>query len=314
MKTLKIIFAGTDHFSEQHLNALIQKKYKIIAVISQPDRFLGRGLKKVFSPVKMLSIKNKIPIIQPITLNNKKIQKKISNFNADIMIVVSYGQIIPKEILTMFLKGCINLHPSLLPRWRGPTPIQSSILFNDKETGISIIKMNEKIDDGNIIYSSNCQISSKDTTETLSFKLAKIGIQGLLKTLEKINNNDIFEIKQNEKYVTFSKKIFKKNALLDWNKEAHFLERLIRAFNPWPICYFIVDTIVVRVWEATVITNIQSNVNIGEILCYNKYGIQIQTAKNILNIQKIQFPGKKIAHVKTMLDSKKNFFCLKKII
>lgn len=253
MNKLKIIFAGTAYFSAEHLKALINSSHNIILVISQPDLPSGRGQKIIFSPVKKISINNKIPIYQPKDLNDKCFQKKLLQLNADIMIVVSYGQIIPKKILTMFPKGCINVHASLLPRWRGATPIQSAILYGDKETGISIIKMNEKIDSGTIIHQIKCNISSEDTTYSLSLKLIKIGIQALFEVLEKIIKNKIVEKKQNQKNVILSKKIYKKDGLLNWNDKAKKLERLIRAFNPWPICYFIIENQLIKVWQAKLV-------------------------------------------------------------
>jgi len=314
LKKLKIIFSGTEYFSAEHLNALITFSHDIIAVITQPDRPSGRGFKITFSPVKTLSIKNKIPIFQPSNLNDEIFQKKLFQLNADIMIVVSYGKIIPKKILSMFPKGCINVHASLLPRWRGATPIQSSILHGDQKTGISIINMNDKIDSGTIIHSITCNISSKDTTKTLSLKLIKIGIQALLESLEKIVLNIVIEKKQNEKEVIFSKKIHKKDALLNWNFTAEKLERLIRAFNPWPVCYFLLQNINIKVWQSRVIPIVQENYSIGEIICVNKCGIQVNTSYQILNIEKLQFPGKRIVDVKNINISKKDLFKIGTII
>ncbi|QIE02175.1 methionyl-tRNA formyltransferase [Buchnera aphidicola] len=314
MNTLKIIFAGTEYFSAAYLNVLITSSYKIVAVLTQPDRPSGRGQKIHFSPVKILSLHHKIPIYQPINLNDVLFQNRILNLNADIMIVVSYGKIIPKKILNMFSKGCINVHPSLLPKWRGSTPIQSSILYGDKKTGISIIQMNDKIDSGEIIYSTECNISSKDTTKSLSLKLIKIGTRGLLETLKNIILNKIIKIKQNENYMTLSKKIYKIDALLNWNLHAQQLERRIRAFNPWPICHFTFKNVNIKVWEATIIPIAEKKFSIGEIVCANQYGIQINTAYQILNLEKIQLPGKKIMDIKNIIISKKNFFKIGAII
>jgi len=308
LKKLKIIFAGTAYFSAEHLKALISSSYKVISVITQPDLPSGRGQKIIFSPVKKISIINKIPILQPMNLNDKIFQDKLLLLNADILIVVSYGKIIPKKLLTMFPQGCINVHASLLPRWRGATPIQSAILYGDKKTGISIIKMNEKIDSGTIINQKECNISIKDTTYSLSIKLIKFGIQALLEVLEKINTHTIVENKQNEKYVVLSKKIYKKDALLNWNIEAEKLDRLIRAFNPWPISYFILKNQTIKVWQAKVVPFIKTNACIGEIISSNSDGIQINTSYQILNIEKLQFPGKKIMDVKQILLSKKKLF------
>ncbi|QCI21204.1 methionyl-tRNA formyltransferase [Buchnera aphidicola (Hyperomyzus lactucae)] len=315
MKKLKIIFAGTADFSAAHLNILLTSSHDVIAVISQPDCSSGRGQKITFSPVKRLSINNKIPIFQPTNLHDEIFQNKLLKFNADIMIVVSYGKLIPKKILTMFPKGCINIHASLLPRWRGATPIQSSILNGDKKTGISIINMDDKIDTGKIIYSISCDISSQDTTKSLSLKLMKIGMQALLEVLEKITNNTIIEKKQNEKNAIVSKKIYKKDALLNWNLKAEKLERLIRAFIPWPVCYFLLKNEPIRIWQATVIPIIKkTNFSVGEIIVYNNNGIQVNTSYQILNIEKIQFPGKKIIDVKNIPFSKKKIFQIGTII
>ncbi|QCI16718.1 methionyl-tRNA formyltransferase [Buchnera aphidicola (Aphis craccivora)] len=314
MKKLKIIFAGTSYFSEKHLSALIKYKYNIKAVITQPDRPSGRGQKIIFSPVKKTAIKENIPILQPLKLDDEKFQKIILNFSAEIMIVVSYGQIIPEKMLSMFPKGCINVHASLLPRWRGASPIQSSILFGDKKTGISIIRMNNKIDAGNIIMLKECKISSQETSATLSLKLIKIGIETLLKSLYQINNNIWIETKQDEKHATFSKKILKSDALLNWNKDADFLERLIRAFNPWPICYFIMDQLPIKVWKARVIENTIYNHITGKIISIDKSGIQITTKNKILNVEKIQMPGKNISNIQEIILSKKHNFKLGKIL
>ncbi|ACL30287.1 methionyl-tRNA formyltransferase [Buchnera aphidicola str. APS (Acyrthosiphon pisum)] len=308
MKKLKIVFAGTEYFSAEHLHALITSSHDVISVITQPDRYSGRGQKITFSPVKILSLNNGIPIFQPENLNDTDFQNKLLKLNADIMTVVSYGKIIPKKILNMFSKGCINVHASLLPRWRGATPIQSSILHGDKKTGISIIQMNDEIDSGNIMHSITCSISSKDTTKTLSLKLIKIGIEALLEVLEKIILNTVIYKKQNEKNVILSKKIYKKDALLDWNLSAEKLERLIRAFNPWPICYFLSQNKNIKVWQSEVIPITQNNRSVGEIISYNKNGIQINTSHQILNIKKLQFPGKKIIDVKNVIISKKKLF------
>lgn len=314
MKKLKIIFAGTSDFSEKHLSALIKHKYDIKAVITQPDRRSGRGQKIIFSPVKKIAMQENIPILQPLKLNDENFQKIVLNFCAEIMIVVSYGQIIPQKILSIFPKGCINVHASLLPRWRGASPIQSAILFGDKKTGISITKMNNKIDAGNIIISKECEISPQETSATLALKLIQIGLESLLKCLYQINNNMFTEIQQNEKYVTFSKKILKTDALLNWNKDADYLERMIRAFNPWPICYFILDKIPVKVWKAKIIENTVNNHSIGEIFSINKHGIQIITKNKILNIEKIQLPGKKISSIQEIILSKKYNFKIGKIL
>ncbi|QCI16146.1 methionyl-tRNA formyltransferase [Buchnera aphidicola] len=314
MKKLKIIFAGTAYFSAEHLNTLISSSHDVVAVLSKPDSLSGRGQKIIFSPVKIISINNNIPIFQPDNLNDQIFQDKLLHINADIMIVVSYGKIIPKKILNMFPNGCINIHASLLPRWRGASPIQSSILNGDKKTGISIIEMDDTIDTGNIIHSITCNISSKDTTQSLSLKLIKIGTKALLEVLEKIIKKSIVKKKQNERDATLSKKIHKKDALLNWNLKAEELERTIRAFIPWPVCHFILKNKAIKIWKAKVIPLNKKNFSIGEIISCNQNGIQINTLYQILNIEKIQLPGQKIMDVKNVLTSKKNLFKIGTII
>ncbi|CAL4325122.1 methionyl-tRNA formyltransferase [Buchnera aphidicola] len=308
MKKLKIIFAGTSYFSAEHLNALIFTSYQVVAVITQPDKPCGRGQKIQFSPVKIISKKNNIPVFQPLYLNEKTFLDDISRLNADIMIVVAYGRIVPKIILTMFPMGCINVHASLLPRWRGATPIQSAIIHGDKETGITIIEMNETIDTGKIIYSEACSILSFDTTYTLSLKLINIGIKSLLKTLKNIINKKITKKKQNEKNCLVSYKIEKKDGLLKWNQKATKLERIIRAFNPWPTAYFKINNTIIKVWQAEVIPLDICTDSVGEIIKTNQQGIQVNTAYQILNIQKLQISGKKIITSREILLSKKNWF------
>ncbi|WP_422667384.1 methionyl-tRNA formyltransferase [Buchnera aphidicola] len=308
MKNIKIIFAGTSFFSEHYLNALINSSYQIIGVITQPDTPSGRGQKITFSPVKILSQKKNIPLFQPLNLNEEKFQYQLSILNADMMIVVAYGKILPKKILKMFPIGCINVHPSLLPRWRGATPIQSAIMHGDKKTGITIIKMNEKIDTGKIIHSEICSISPIDTTYTLSLKLIHIGIKSLLKILQNIINETIKTIKQDEKNCRISYKIYKKEGLLNFHFPAIKLERLIRAFNPWPTCHFKINEKIIKVWKAEIIPIHIQNYSIGEIVKLNKQGIQIQTGYQLLNIKKLQIPGKKIMTSEQIFISQKNLF------
>ncbi|WP_343153499.1 methionyl-tRNA formyltransferase [Buchnera aphidicola (Mindarus keteleerifoliae)] len=305
--SMNIIFSGTSEFSAMHLIALLNSGYKIVLVLTKPDSFSGRGKKLTFSPVKKIALKRSIPILQPNSLQEKKTFCTLRDYHADIMIVISYGYIFPKKIINLFKKGCINVHPSLLPRWRGATPIQSAILKGDKITGVSLIQINEKIDNGNILLSKSCIISKNETTYSLSKKLQFIGIKLLKKILKKIFFGTLIQKTQNNKYATYSKKINKKDALLKWNKSALKLERKIRAFNPWPITFFKFKETIIKVWKAKKI-NSTSVLPIGTILEVNSKGIQINTNKEILNIEKIQFPGKKVISVKDLINSNKNYF------
>ncbi|WP_348666389.1 methionyl-tRNA formyltransferase [Arsenophonus symbiont of Ornithomya chloropus] len=312
---LRIIFAGTPDFAAQHLKVLVDKKdkYEIIGVLTQPDKPSGRGKKITSSAVKILANKMNIPVFQPKTLKTKESQNWIKNQHADIMIVIAYGIIIPEIVLNLLPMGCINLHCSLLPRWRGATPIQHSILAGDKTTGISIIQMDIGIDTGNILYQTTCPIEINDTTRTLYQKLEKIGPIALQNTLDLLTSGKIKSKKQNHIFVKYAKKIKKKEALINWKSSAIQIERCIRAFNPWPVSYFIIENTLIKVWDAQVIfANIY--LSPGTILNVNKTGLKVITSKNILNILKIQPAGKKIMLVKNFINSHHKLFIPGKII
>ncbi|WP_343192081.1 methionyl-tRNA formyltransferase [Buchnera aphidicola] len=305
--SLKIIFAGTPNFAAQHLHALLSLNYNVIAILTQPDRPSNRGQKINSSPVKIIAKNYSIPILQPTLLDSTKIINQLNQFQADIMLVIAYGLIIPEKILNLFPLGCINVHASLLPRWRGPAPIQWTIINGDKETGISIIKMNKGIDTGDILYAMNCTVSSNDTYTSLEKKLILIGIKAILIVLNRYNKEKNILIKQNNINSTYASKINKKQAKLDWYCPAKKLERLVRAFQPWPIAFFSIKDILIKVWNANVIHhNINTKKKIGEIISADRKGLQINTIQGILNITKIQIPNKKIMTVQEFLNSKKN--------
>lgn len=306
-KSLNIIFAGTPDFAATHLQALINSEHKIIAVFTQPDRPAGRGNKLTASPVKQLAIANNLPVYQPDTLKKAENQKIISELNADIMIVVAYGLILPQAILDMPKLGCLNVHGSLLPRWRGAAPIQRACWAGDTQTGITIMQMDAGLDTGDMLYKLTCPIESTDTSASLYEKLAKLGPKGLLETLTLITEGKIKPEKQDEKQVTYAEKLSKQEAKLDWNLPAIQLERCVRAFNPWPVSYFEVNGEIIKVWQAQVVT-IKHNKPIGTILQADKKGICIATSENALNINILQPAGKKPMSAQDLLNSRKTWF------
>ncbi|QCI19499.1 methionyl-tRNA formyltransferase [Buchnera aphidicola] len=305
-KKLKIVFSGTPMFAAKYLQSLINYKYDILAVITKKNNKSKRGKKTIDSPVKKIA---KIFSIQVFEINclskDKKIIKNLKKLNADIMIVVAYGSIVPYSILHLFPFGCINLHPSLLPRWRGASPIPHSILSGDKITGITIIQMNESIDSGRIMFASKCLIKNKETSSSLEKKLFKIGIYGIVYVLKKIEHKEPIKlIYQKETLSTYSKKIKKENARINWNKEACYIERLIRAFIPWPIAFFIFNNIKIKVLQSSIVYN-NEIYKIGEIIKINKEGIQVNTKNGLILLKKIQFPGKKIISIQDFINSNK---------
>ncbi|NIH16500.1 MAG: methionyl-tRNA formyltransferase [Buchnera aphidicola (Periphyllus lyropictus)] len=311
LKKIKIIFAGNEKFSKEHLNELILNNLNVITIFTKPDKRSGRGKKIKFSKVKKLAIKKKIKFLQPKNLNSKKTFNYIKNINPDIMIIVSYGLIIPKKIIKIFPLGCINIHTSLLPKFRGPSPIQSVILLGKKKTGITIIQINKKIDEGDILYQKKILINKKDTYKSLKKKLCFEGKKCLILCLKKIIKNKIIKIKQDNKKSTYTKKIKKKDGLINWNNSASTIEKKIRAFNPWPGTFFFIKKIMIKIWKAEII-KLKKKIKPGIIFKVNKNGIIISTKKNFINIKEIQISGKKKNKVNIILNAYKNLFNLNK--
>ena len=306
-KTLRIIFAGTPDFAARHLDALLSSGHNVVGVFTQPDRPAGRGKKLMPGPVKALAEEHGLPVFQPASLRPEENQQLVADLNADVMVVVAYGLILPKAVLDMPRLGCINVHGSLLPRWRGAAPIQRSLWAGDAETGVTIMKMDVGLDTGDMLYKLSCPITPEDTSATLYDKLAELGPQGLIKTLEQLAEGTAEPEVQDEALVTYAEKLSKDEALLDWALPAAQLERCIRAFNPWPMSWMVIDDQPVKVWKASVI---ESHVQAapGTIVEANKHGIQVATAEGILNLESLQPAGKKAMSVQDLLNSRREWF------
>lgn len=305
--SLRIIFAGTPDFAARHLDALLAANYNVVGVFTQPDRPAGRGKKLMPSPVKVVAQEHGLPVFQPASLRPAENQQLIADLNADIMVVVAYGLILPKAVLEMPRLGCINVHGSLLPRWRGAAPIQRSLWAGDDETGVTIMQMDVGLDTGDMLYKLACPITPDDTSASLYDKLAELGPQGLIETLQLLASGKARPEVQDESQVTYAEKLSKEEALLDWSLSAAQLERCIRAFNPWPMSYFMMDGQPVKVWKANVL-EAATNAAPGTILEADKQGIQVATAQGVLNIEELQPAGKKAMKAQDLLNSRKAFF------
>ena len=305
--SLRIIFAGTPDFAARHLDALLSSEHQIVGVFTQPDRPAGRGKKLMPSPVKVLAEEKGIPVFQPVSLRPQENQQLVADLQADAMVVVAYGLILPKAVLEMPRLGCLNVHGSLLPRWRGAAPIQRSLWAGDTETGVTIMQMDVGLDTGDMLYKLSCPITAEDTSATLYDKLAQLGPQGLLATLTQIATGTATPEIQDETQVTYAEKLSKEEALLDWSLPAEQLERCIRAFNPWPMSYFVIEDQPVKVWKASVI-NSQAKAEPGTIIEANKQGIQVATAEGILNLESLQPAGKKAMNAQDLLNSRREWF------
>lgn len=307
-KPLNIIFAGTPDFAACHLQVLVESKHNVIAVYSQPDRPAGRGKKLQASPVKLLALENNIPVYQPQTLKDQEAQQKLTQLNADVMVVVAYGLILPQAVLDAPRFGCLNVHGSLLPKWRGAAPIQRSIWAGDHETGVTIMQMDQGLDTGPMLHKQSIPIEQEDTSASLYEKLAGVGPDALMFTLDNLNSMtpDI----QDDSFATYAEKLSKPEARIDWNLDAEQLCRNVRAFNPWPVAYFKREDNPVKVWRAQVIELDQSSVSSkpGEVLAATKKGILVATSKDALLITQLQLPGKKSMPAADVLNSRGNWF------
>lgn len=306
-QSLRIIFAGTPDFAARHLDALLSSEHEIVGVFTQPDRPAGRGKKLMPSPVKVLAQANDLPVFQPASLRPQDNQQLVATLNADVMVVVAYGLLLPKPVLDMPRLGCINVHGSLLPRWRGAAPIQRSLWAGDAKTGITIMQMDVGLDTGDMLYKLSCPITAEDTSGSLYDKLAGLGPQGLLETLTQLANGNTQPEVQNEALVTYAEKLSKEEARIDWSLSAAQLERCIRAFNPWPMSWLEIDGQPVKVWRASVITD-ASSAEPGTIVASGKQGIQVATANGILNLESLQPAGKKAMSAQDLLNSRREWF------
>ncbi|WP_027710763.1 methionyl-tRNA formyltransferase [Dickeya chrysanthemi] len=305
--SLRIIFAGTPDFAAQHLAALLSSEHEIVGVFTQPDRPAGRGNKLTPSPVKVLAEQHNLPVFQPKSLRPSESQQLVAELSADVMVVVAYGLILPQAVLDMPRLGCINVHGSLLPRWRGAAPIQRALWAGDRLTGITIMQMDAGLDTGAMLHKIECPILPDDTSATLYDKLANFGPQGLLHTLAQLSASQVTAVAQDDSLATYAEKLSKEEARLDWRLSAEQLERCIRAFNPWPVSYFMVEEQPVKVWKAEVL-DISHQQLPGTVLAADKEGIQVATTDGVLNIQILQPSGKKAMSAQDLLNSRREWF------
>lgn len=290
-QSLRIIFAGTPDFAACHLQALLDNGHQVIAVYTQPDRPAGRGQKLQPSPVKQLALAHQLPVYQPKSLKKAPAQQELAALNADLMIVVAYGLILPKAVLTSPRLGCINVHGSLLPRWRGAAPIQRAIWAGDAATGVTIMQMDEGLDTGAMLSKVSCTITTEDTSASLYAKLAELGPQALLSALSRLPELQQQAVVQDDAEANYADKLHKDEARLDFTKAAAALEREIRAFNPWPVSYLELAQGTVKIWQAKVSTEQQAPA--GQIIKADKTGIYIACQQHTLVITQLQPPGKK---------------------
>jgi len=311
---MKIAFAGTPQFAVPFLQALIDSPHYICAVYTQPDRPAGRGQKITASPVKEFAEKNQLTIFQPASLKDFKAQEEFETLQADVLVNVAYGLLLPETILTATKFGCVNVHPSLLPRWRGAAPIQRAIMAGDTETGVSIMQMDKGLDTGGIYQQEKFPIEKNDTTLSIMEKAVVSGVKLLLEVLNDIALDIEKVVPQDDTLSTYAKKLNKEEAKINWELSAIAIDRMIRAFIPWPIAFTTIDNVNIRVWEAEALEG-KHHALPGTIIACNKYGIDVATGNGILCLKKIQLPNHKALTVIDILNSHtKLFVCGKQFV
>jgi methionyl-tRNA formyltransferase len=288
---LNIVFAGTPEFSVPSLKALLDHGHTISAVYTQPDRPAGRGRKPRPSAVKQFALDHGLVIHQPTSLAQET--QTLLKLKPDLIVVVAYGLILSQKVLGLPMYGCINVHASLLPRWRGAAPIQRAIEAGDSTTGISIMQMDQGLDTGNILLISEISIGDEDTTASLHDKLATLGAECLIQALQQLEQGTLKPIAQNNELACYASKLSKDEAQLDWSKPAIELQRKIRALNPWPVCYCLRQQQRLRIWQASLDDGTKPSAVPGEILQVNKGGIVVQTGVAALRLTCLQAEGGK---------------------
>ena len=290
---MKIIFAGTPHFAASALEALLQNKYDVVAVLTQPDRPAGRGMQLTASPVKLKAIQHNIPVFQPLSLKTSEAQQLIANLQADVMVVAAYGLILPREVLSMPELGCLNIHASLLPRWRGAAPIHRAILAGDAETGITIMQMDEGLDTGKMLLKKDCRIDAHDTTKILHDKLTKLGAEAIIEVLGRLQTGTIDGVAQDSSLSSYAAKITKAEAEIDWTRSAKQLGQAIRAYNPSPVAFSVLNNTIIKIYKATVSAELNDKAEPGTVLEVNRQFIRVACGEGSLMLELLQKPNGK---------------------
>lgn len=289
---LKIIFAGTPDFAAHHLRALLSTEHQICAVYTQPDRPSGRGKKLTPSPVKKLAQEYSIEVKQPISLKDPDSQKELAELGCDIMVVVAYGLLLPKAVLDIPPLGCINVHGSILPRWRGAAPIQRAVEAGDKVSGVTIMQMDVGLDTGDMLLKAECPILPDDSTTDLHDRLCEIGAPALVEALAQIAQGSVKAEKQDDALSNYARKIEKAEAEIDWTLSAEEISRKVRAFNPFPICFTLLNNERLRIHKAKVLADDNSASTPGRMSITNNQ-IVVQCGEGQLQLEQLQLPGKK---------------------
>ncbi len=308
---MRIVFAGTPEFAAEHLKALLDSPYQVVAVYTQPDRPAGRGQKLMPSPVKQLAMAHDIPVLQPPTLRNADAQAELAALEPDLMVVVAYGLILPQAVLDIPRLGCINSHASLLPRWRGAAPIQRAVQAGDAQSGVTVMRMEAGLDTGPMLLKVVTPISADDTGGSLHDRLAHMGPPAVIQAIAGLADGSLLGEVQDDALATYAHKLNKDEARLDWGQPAVELERLVRAFNPWPVCHSTLDGETVKVLAASVKEGQGAP---GQILSASKDGLLVACGDQALSLTRLQLPGGKALAFSDLFNSRRDKFADGKVL
>ena len=289
---MKVIFMGTPDFSVGTLKALVEAGHEVVLAVTQPDKPKGRGGKMQYPPVKETALELGIPVFQPKKVRDPECIEELRKYHADIMVVIAFGQILPKEILEMTPYGCVNVHASLLPAYRGAAPIQWAVINGEKVSGVTTMQMDEGLDTGDMIMKTEIVLDEKETGGSLHDKLAETGAKLCVQTLKALEDKTATWEKQGESPTAYARMLDKKLGDIDWSQEAVSIERLIRGLNPWPSAYTGWNGKVMKIWEAEVIEE-DTKEACGTIVRVEKDGFLVQTGDGLLKVLALQIPGKK---------------------
>lgn len=289
---MRIIFMGTPDFSVGTLEALVEAGHDVCLVVTQPDKPKGRGKEMQFTPVKEAALKHGIPVFQPRKVREPECVEELRKYNADVCVVIAFGQILPKEILELTPYGCMNVHASLLPAYRGAAPIQWALIRGEKVTGITTMQMDEGLDTGDMLLKVEVPITNEDTGETLHDKMAEAGAKLAVETLAQMEKGLLKPEKQGETTTPYAKMLKKEMGNIDWTKPADEIERLVRGMNSWPSAYTKWENKVMKIWRAEVDEN-DTQAAPGTIVNVTKDDFSVQTGKGLLVVKELQIPGKK---------------------